>query len=40
MSEAKGSEIKGLIHNRFEDGVVVTSLDQVINWAARTASGS
>jgi NADH-quinone oxidoreductase B subunit len=38
MSEAKAlTEIKGLIHNRFEDGVVVTSLDQVINWSRKNS---
>ena len=31
------SEIKGLIHNRFGDGLVFTSADQVINWARKNS---
>jgi NADH-quinone oxidoreductase subunit B len=31
------SEIKGLIHNRFGDGLVFTSADQVINWSRKNS---
>jgi len=31
------SEVKGLIHNRFGDGLVFTSADQVINWSRKNS---
>ncbi len=31
------SEVKGLIQNRFDDGLVVTSADQLINWARKNS---
>ncbi len=31
------SEVKGLIHNRFADGLVVTSADQLINWSRKNS---
>ena len=30
-------EIKGLIQNRFDDGVVVTSVDQLVNWGRKNS---
>jgi NADH-quinone oxidoreductase subunit B len=30
-------EIKGLIQNRFDDGLVVTGADQLINWARKNS---
>jgi NADH-quinone oxidoreductase subunit B len=30
-------EIKGLIHNRFGDGLVFTSADQIINWSRKNS---
>jgi NADH-quinone oxidoreductase subunit B len=29
--------IRGLLHNRFEDGVVVASADQLINWSRKNS---
>ena len=31
------SEITGLIQNRFDDGLIVTSTDEVINWARKNS---
>ena len=31
------SEVKGLIHNRFGDGLVFTSADQLINWSRKNS---
>lgn len=31
------SEVKGLIHNRFGDGLVFTSADQIINWSRKNS---
>jgi NADH-quinone oxidoreductase subunit B len=31
------SEVKGLIHNRFADGLIVTSADQLINWSRKNS---
>ena len=29
--------VRGLIHNRFEDGVIVASADQLINWSRKNS---
>ena len=31
------SEVKGFVHNRFQDGVVVASADQLINWSRKNS---
>jgi len=31
------SEVKGLIHNRFPDGLVFTTADQIINWGRKNS---
>jgi NADH-quinone oxidoreductase subunit B len=36
MPEIK-SEIKGLIHNRFGDGLLFTTADQLINWSRKNS---
>jgi NADH-quinone oxidoreductase subunit B len=31
------SEVKGVIQNRFPDGLITTSVDQVVNWARKNS---
>jgi NADH-quinone oxidoreductase subunit B len=31
------SEVKGFIHNKFEDGLIVASADQLINWSRKNS---